>query len=84
MRRLFVLLTALGLTSTLAGCQHVAGVCDCGNNGDHLFGTPISADAGLSIDTPAPPRVMPRVTTATTVTPSNNPSVGVASGIGAN
>jgi hypothetical protein len=40
MRRLFVLLLALGLLSPLAGCHHVAGFCDCEGGGGCGAGTP--------------------------------------------
>ena len=43
MRRCLVALTALGLLSAVVGCQHTAGVCDCSNGGDHMYGTPVSA-----------------------------------------
>ena len=33
MRRLFVALLALSLLGSLAGCRHIAGVCDCDHNG---------------------------------------------------
>jgi hypothetical protein len=34
MRRLFTLLTALGLASTLLGCHHTCGICDCDKDND--------------------------------------------------
>jgi hypothetical protein len=37
MRRFLVTLTALGLLSTVFGCHHVAGVCDCADV-DHFYG----------------------------------------------
>jgi hypothetical protein len=34
MRRLFTLLAALGLATTLLGCCHMSGICDCDRNND--------------------------------------------------
>jgi hypothetical protein len=34
MRRLLTLLTALGLASTLLGCHHTCGICDCERDND--------------------------------------------------
>jgi hypothetical protein len=82
MRRLLILLTALGLFSAMAGCTHTAGICDCGDGGGHVFGTPFAGvDSHHEVVTVSPARLMPPVTSVTTMTPGTSPSVGVASGI---
>jgi hypothetical protein len=35
--------TALSLLSAVVGCHHTAGMCDCSNGGEALYGTSVSA-----------------------------------------
>jgi hypothetical protein len=69
MRRVFASLTGLVLLASVLGCNHTAGVCDCGAytpcaggcciGGDHVAPAPLPAPAGQIISA-EPLKAMPK------------------------